>query len=243
MRPLVIAHRGASGDAPENTMAAFELARVQGADMIELDVQRTADDKLVVFHDATTERWNGRRDAIADLRWDTLQTLRIGGEPVAAFEEVCAWATATRMPLNVELKVRGVEVAVADLLRRYALEEQVVVSSFYPAALAALRAEAPELPRGLLMGVRSWHPGVRLREAWPLRALRRLDASAWHPSWKLPLLRRLVPLAGRRGYRVNVWTVDDPVVMRRLIDLGVDGIISNYPSRLRDVVDGRAGDG
>jgi glycerophosphoryl diester phosphodiesterase len=239
MPPLVIAHRGASGAAPENTLAAMDLARRQGADMIELDVQRTAGGTLVVFHDKTTRRWNGRPDRIAELDWEELRRLRIGGEPIATFEEVCHWAAGAGMRLNVELKMRGVEAPVAELLRRYELVEQVIVSSFYPDALVALRAVAPELRRGVLMGVRSTNPAIRLREAWPFRTLHRTGAAAWHPAWQLPLLRRLIPLVRRGGYEVNVWTVDDPAIMRRLIALGAHGIISNYPARLRAVVDGR----
>lgn len=238
MSPLVIAHRGASAVAPENTMAAFELARVQGADMIELDVQPTADGALAVFHDDTTRRWNGRADPVARLQWGELRQLAIGGEPVPLLDEVCRWARETGMRLNVELKAAGVEQPVAKLLRDTGIVEQVVVSSFLPQALLALRAIAPELPRAALMGIRTSRPNVRIREAWPFWWLRRLQAAAWHPSWELPLLERLLPLVRGRGYRVNVWTVDDPATMRRLIALGVDGIISNYPDRLRKVVEG-----
>jgi len=237
MPTLVIAHRGASGEAPENTMVAFELARTQRADMIELDVRPTADGTIVVFHDDTTERWNGRPDAIGSLSDIQLRALRIGGEPIPTFEEVCRWARDTGMRLNVEIKGWGFEDAVAALLRRYDLAEQVVVSSFHPAALLALRMIAPEFRRGALMGVRSWQPKIRIREAWPFRALRSVEAVAWHPAWQLPLLPRLLPLVRRRGYQVNVWTVDDPQVMRGLIAAGADGIISNYPARLRQVVD------
>ena len=236
MRPLVIAHRGASGEAPENTIAAFELARAQRADMVELDVQRTADDVLVVFHDDTTERWNGR-EAIGELTWSALKELRIGGEPVATFDELCAWAAWTRIPLNVELKVPGIEPPVVAMMRDYKLVEQVIVSSFHPAALAAMREVAPEYALAVLHGQRWGRPEVLLRGAWPLLALRRIEAAAWHPASKLPMLRRLVPLVRRRGYRVNVWTVDDPGEMRALIKLGVDGIITNYPARLRTLLD------
>ncbi len=235
--PLVIAHRGASGEAPENTMRAFELARSQGADMVELDVRVTADGRLVVFHDETTERFNGRPSAIAQLSAAELGGVRVGGEPVPQLAEVFTWARDTGMRVNVELKVRGAEQALVDLLRRYDLFEQVIVSSFVPADLVALRAIAPEVRRGALMGMRSASPAVRLREAWPGPWLRRLGATAWHPTYRLPLLRRMVPRVRRSGYRVNVWTVNEPDTMRRLLALGVDGIITDYPGRLRQMVD------
>ena len=237
MPTQVIAHRGASGNAPENTIAAFELARVEGADMIELDIQPVGNGTLIVFHDGTTERWNGRLDRVRDLSATEVARLQVGGEPVPTFEEVCRWARDTGIRLNVELKGTGFEAAAARLMRAYDLVEQVIVSSFYPDALVALRAVAPELRRGALMGIRSAHPRIRMREAWPFRALRRLGATAWHPAWQLPLLPRLLPMVRKRGYQVNVWTVDDPAVMQRLIGAGVDGIITNYPARLRALVD------
>src|SRR5213594_3795959 len=93
--PLVIAHRGASAYAPENTMPAFELAVQQGADMLELDVQRSADGVLVVFHDDTTERWDGRKRLAASCTLAELRSLDIGGAKVATLAEVCAFAHAT----------------------------------------------------------------------------------------------------------------------------------------------------
>ncbi len=222
-------------------MAAFELARAEGADMIEFDVRPTADGALAVFHDETTERWNGRPEPIARLSWAELSRLRIGGEPVPTLDEVCRWARAVNMRLNVELKARGIEESVAAILRRYEMVDQVIVSSFYLGALLTLRTVAPELRRGVLMGIRSSRPNVRIREAWPFQWLRRIEAVAWHPAWQLPFLDRTLPRVRRRGYQVNVWTVDDPAVIRRLIALGVDGIISNYPARLREVVDSTVG--
>jgi glycerophosphoryl diester phosphodiesterase len=86
------------------------------------------------------------------------------------------------------------------------------------------------------MGNDTWRPDVRFREAWPFRALRRTGAAAWHPTAELPLINMLIPRVRRAGYRVNVWTVDDPAMMRGLIALGVDGIITNVPDVLREIV-------
>jgi glycerophosphoryl diester phosphodiesterase len=87
------------------------------------------------------------------------------------------------------------------------------------------------------MGDDTYRPDVRLREAWPFPALRGVGAVAWHPSSQLPLLAWLIPRVRRAGYRVNVWTVDDVAVMRKLIALGVDGIITNTPDVLRGMLD------
>ena len=234
---LVIAHRGASAYAPENTMPAFELALRQGADMLELDVQRSADGVLVVFHDDTTERWDGRKRLASACTLAELRTLDIGGARVATLAEVCAFARERTMPLNVELKALGIGAEVARMLHAERVEELVLISSFEAGALREVAMASPHLPRAYLMGHDTYRPDVRLREAWPLLALRRLGALAWHPSAELPLLARLIPRVRRAGYQINVWTVDDVVEMRRLIALGVDGIITNMPDVLRGVVD------
>lgn len=226
---LIIAHRGASAEAPENTMAAFSLAQRQGADMIELDLLPTADGRLAVFHDETTERWDGRPRPVAACSLAELQRLDIGGERVPALEEVLAFAAETGIALNLELKALGTGARCAALLRQFGLAEQVIVSSFHAAALHELRAVAPVLRRAYLMGTRSYRPTVRARELWPFFELRAVAAGAWHPSEELPALARTLPLVRRAGYQVNVWTVDDPARMRALAALGASGIITNHP--------------
>jgi glycerophosphoryl diester phosphodiesterase len=235
---LVIAHRGASAYAPENTMAAFELAARQGADMCELDVQPTADGQLAVFHDETTERWDGRKVAAASLTLAELQALDIGGERVATLAEVCGFARERGMQLNVELKGAGFGAQVAALLRDTRASELVLISSFWREALDEIAAAAPSLPRAYLMGTRTLRPDVRLRESWPFLALRETGSAAWHPAAEIPGLDRVLPLVRRAGYKVNVWTVNDPAVMRRLADLGADGIITDKPDVLIDALSG-----
>lgn len=233
---LVIAHRGASAYAPENTMAAFELAARQGADMCELDVQPTADGQLAVFHDETTERWDGRKTPAAALTLAELQALDIGGERVATLAEVCGFARERGMRLNVELKGAGFGAQVAALLRDTRASELVLFSSFWRAALDEVALAAPDVPRAYLMGTRTLRPDVRLRESWPFFALRETGSAAWHPAAEIPGLDQVLPLVRRAGYKVNVWTVNDPAMMRRLIDLGADGIITDTPDVLRGVL-------
>jgi glycerophosphoryl diester phosphodiesterase len=235
--PLVIAHRGASAYAPENTIAAFELAVRQGADMIELDVQRSADGGLVVFHDDTTERWDGRKRRVDICTLAELRALDIGGERVAMLAEACAFARERGVRLNVELKAAGFGADVARMLRAERVEELVLISSFVEAALHESAAADPHIPRAYLMGNDTWRPDVRFREAWPFGALRRTGAVAWHPTIELPFVNMLIPRVRRAGYQVNVWTVDDPVIMRSLIGLGVDGIITNVPDVLRETLE------
>ncbi len=235
---LVIAHRGASGYAPENTMPAFELAVRQGADMLELDVLRSADGELVVFHDDTTERWDGQKRMAASCTLAELQQLSIGGERVATLAEVCAFARERQVRLNVELKGAGFSADVARMLQAERIEELVIMSSFNETALHEFAAASPGVARAYLMGNDTWRPDVRFREAWPFGALRRISARAWHPSSQLPLLHQIIPRVRAAGYQVNVWTVDDIPTMRALHTLGVDGIITDVPDVLRQVVSG-----
>jgi glycerophosphoryl diester phosphodiesterase len=231
--PLVIAHRGASAYAPENTMAAFELAHRQRADMIELDVLPTADGRLAVFHDDTTERWDGRPRPVADCTFAELQRLDIGGERVPALEDALGFAAETGIALNVELKVAGMAERCAALLREFGVVEQVIVSSFVPLALQELRAVAPQVRLGYLMGTDTYRPDVRARELWPFFALRSVGAAAWHPYHDLPALDRVIPVVRRAGYQVHVWTVDDPARMQQLARAGASGIITNRPDVAR----------
>lgn len=230
---LIIAHRGASAYAPENTLAAFALACAQGADMIELDVQPSADGEPVVFHDDTTARWDGRDRPVAACSLTELRALDIGGERVPTLAETLAFAREQGVALNVELKSPALVAASVELIRASGMSEAVIVSSFYAQALVALNEMAPEIRRGYLMGTRSWDPAVRARELWPFLALQEVAAAAWHPYWELPQLARVLPLVRRAGYAVNVWTVDDPAVMRSLAALGASGVITNRPDVAR----------
>ncbi len=234
---LVIAHRGASAYAPENTMPAFELAVQLKADMLELDVQRSADGVLVCYHDFTTERWNGQQRQISDCTLAELQQLDINGARIATLAEVCSFVRESGVQVNVEIKGLGIGEDIADLLREERIEEQVLFSSFSTVALHEIEQAAPHIPRAYLMGTRTLHPSIRLRESWPFRSLRRANCVAWHPVYQIPLLRRIVPRVQRAGFIVNVWTVNEVTIMERLLQIGVDGIITDVPDVLRKVMD------
>lgn len=234
--PLIIAHRGASAYAPENTLAAFELAHQQGADMLELDVQRTSDGHLVVFHDPTTARWDPSPRPVSTCTLADLRTLDIDGEPVATLAEVCAFAHNTGMMLNVELKQANISAQTVMVLRDHAIAERVIISSFYATALKELQQIAPDIRRAYLMGTQTYRLDVRAREFWPFLALQQVRATAWHPAYQLPALRQVLPLVRRAGYAVNVWTVDDPPLMQRLVAWGATGIITNRPDVARYVL-------
>ena len=228
-RPLIIGHRGASADAPENTLAAFALALEQDADGIEFDVQLCADGIPVVMHDDTVDRTCDGAGRVSDLTLAELRMLTIDGEhPVPTLDEVFA-ALGRRTLYNVELKGLGVSdgglsAAVARVLAAHDVADRVIISSFSPFVVRLARQAMPGVPVALL------------REHRPLRlAHALLRAQADHPYYPL-VDEALMRWARRRGLRVNVWTVDDPAEAQRLVRLGVHGIITNRPAGLRAIV-------
>lgn len=228
--PLIIAHRGASAGAPENTLAAFGLAAEEGAHGVELDVRLSADGNVVVIHDATVDRTTGGAGAVARLTTEQLRALDAGmGQTIPTLDDVFQ-TFGPALLYNVELKGagfrdRGLEAAVADRIAAYHLENQVVVSSFNPFALRRARRS---LTRTTMVG-RLWRRGPR----WLAHAFAPIEAD--HPHYAL-VDQAHIEWARERGYRVHVWTVDDPADARRLASLGVHAIITNQPKKIREAL-------
>ena len=231
---LRIAHRGASGAAPELTRAAFARALEIGVDMIELDVQLTRDEQLVVLHDATLERTTDGRGAVAAHTLAELKQLDAGswfapafaGERVLSLQDVFD-LVGTRARLNVEIKAPAAEWAVLvpnllATLARYQAIESTVVSCFEPDALGAVRGCSDRARLGVL-----WSH-AQFDEAWRWAA--EVHAVALHPLWLLASAE-VTGAAHARGLDVLVWTVNDPAAMRALLVHGVDGIMSDFPER------------
>ena len=231
--PLVIAHRGASAYRPENTHSAYELAVVQGADMIEVDLHRTRDGAVVIAHDGELEGVGGAGE-IAGADFRAVRSLDAGaGEQIPVLEEMLD-AFGERIPFNLELKrsSSGTYDGMAEVAwratRERGLADRTLFSSFYDPDLAELRERAPEARIGLLLSRR--FPDGALERAHAL------GAEALHPA--LPLVdAELVRAAHGEGLAVYVFTVDGPDDMRRLLDLGVDGLFTNRPDVLRAIVD------
>ncbi len=231
-RPLVIAHRGASGERPENTLAAFALAVEQGADMIEIDLHETRDGAVVVTHDEDLAGLGGRGE-IADASLAEIRRLDAGqGEQVPTLEEVLD-AFGARIPFNLELKQgsRGaypnLEERVLEAVEARGLLGQTLFSSFSDPVLARLRARAPRARLALLLSPR--YPGRALERAASLAA------EAVHPEVGLATPSLLEAVRGA-GLCVHVYTVDAPAEMERLVRLGVDGLFTNHPERLRRIL-------
>jgi glycerophosphoryl diester phosphodiesterase len=237
-RPVIWAHRGASAEAPENTLAAFRLAAAQGADGVELDAQLCGSGEVVCFHDATLGRTTGQSGLLEETPWSVLRTLDAGGrlqaqhrgERVPLLAEVLA-ELPRGLLVNIELKCerpddRGLTAAVVQLVRAAAAEERVLLSSFNPLCLWRARALAPGLPRALLFAS-DQPPWLR----HPLAA-RPLWAAALHPEGLLVTPARAARWR-RRGYTLAAWTVDEPAEAERLWSAGVSGLITNRPAALR----------
>jgi len=231
----LIAHRGASGLAPENTLAAFRLARELGASAVELDVHQAADKELVVIHDEDLRRTAGRSEHIRDLSWQELCRFDVGswfaprfsGERVPRLDEVFD-AVGAKIEVHVEIKrgssrYPGIEQRLVALLRRRRRLKTCVVSSFDHEALAAARALEPDLRVGYLLGE------TPLESAW--KELAGLKAESLHLSRRQVTPAR-VAACHRRRLRALVYTVDDAAQARRLAAMGVDGIFSNFPQLL-----------
>jgi len=240
-RPLNFAHRGASHEAPANTLAAFLLAADLGADGIEFDVHLSKDGHVVVIHDfdlATTTNGQG------SVRTKTLTELKdldagrwfdpvFAGQRIPTLQEVID-AVGQRLLLNIELKTsgwsdNGLAAKVVKIVEQNDLVERVILSSFNPLAVWRAKWRNPQIATGLLYAK---DMPLFLRKAWLRRLVR---PTALHPHYEL-VDSHYVWWANKQAYRVNVWTVDDPGDMWRLMHEGVDIIITNRPDLLCKVM-------
>ena len=237
----VIAHRGASAEAPESTRAAIERAVRLGADMIELDVQMTKDGRLVVFHDTRLDRTTNGRGWLSQWRYRELARLdagawfapRFSGERVLLLSQVLRLVPRSSQ-LNLELKRTARKAAVVHrvvrCVSRTGAVRRVLVSSFDAGLVKRMKAAHPRIARALL---------CRRRATRALRRAIALECVAVHPHASL-VTPALVAQAHRAGLRVHAWTVDRLSEARRLIRMGVDGLVTNRPDRLRALRGGLA---
>ncbi len=226
MSVRIYAHRGASAELPENTMAAFRRAVALGVDALELDIHATKDGVLVVAHDPDGQRMAGVRERLADLTFAEAQRWDVGhGERLPRFEDVVTEFAA--LPLNVDLK-RDIADATVTLLKRMNAEARVCLASFQVQTLHRVRALGYRGPTALS------RPEVIAALALPPRLqrgpLRVHAARAQLPLWLARpwVVARMKTL----GLAVDFWTVDDPALARRLVALGADGIMTNDPARI-----------
>ena len=226
----ICAHRGASGHAPENTLAAVVLAADQGAVMTEIDVQLSADGQAVVIHDETLDRTTTGRGPVAEHTLAELQALDAGswfgekwqGEKIPTLAEVIM-AVGGRLKLNIELKGAGgpeLEAEVVRVVKEHGFADRCLLTSFDHARIDRLDTH---WRRGYIIGQDSWRREFLQAQVQVLSVEQSLvDAE-------------LVLAAHRAGKEVHVWTVNDTGDMKRMISYSVDAIITNYPDRLKAI--------
>jgi len=226
-KPLIIAHRGASGHAPENTLAAFHLAMDHQADGIELDVMLSKDQEIVVIHDDTVDRTTNGSGRVKDLPLEALQSLDAGdGEKIPTLQSVLD-TFGGQCLINIEMKnyaspFDALPIKVAKMLKTYGYTEKVLSSSFNPFNFRRFRRHYPGGKLGLLT-----IPTKANLWVW-----RWFKYDALHPYYQ-DVDRDLVSKAKANQQQVNVWTVDSPDEIRRLAALNVDSLITNYPKEAR----------
>lgn len=212
--PLILGHRGAPAELPENTLAGFRRATEQGADGVELDVHASADGVPVVIHDPTLERTTPGRGRVLELSREALRPF------VPGLDEVARWAWATRAWLNVELKAGGAEAATLAVLGHFRVLPTTVVSSFLPEVVREVRTLEPRVPCHLL--TERWDAAAR-------EMVRETGASGVCLGVEAATDAALAELQAA-ALPVIVWTVDSPPRIRALLRAGVAGIITNLPA-------------
>ncbi len=251
--PLVVAHRGGSALWPENTLRAFQAATTLGVDVLEMDIHSTADDVLVVCHDASLDRTTNGAGAIREQTHSKVRALDAGyhwtndggasypfrgkGFRVPTLEEV--FQRFPHMRLNVEIKQTSPALAapLCQMIRAYGMEERVLVASFEPSTMRDFRSKCPEVATSATapeIRMFMWMRKLRLGNLY------RGAAEAFEVPPRLGDLEIVTPRFLResrgRNIRVYVWTVNEENQMRRFVDLGVDGILTDNPDQLLDVL-------
>jgi len=230
----IIGHRGASGEAPENTMTAFRLAAQMGADAVEFDVQLTRDMEPVVIHDQYVDRTTNGKGKVSHLSLEEIKRLDAGiyfdsqyqGEQVPHLQEVLELQDDD-LRMNVELKSgkfdRSLVEKTYEWIFRCSRSENVLVSSFNPYLLLHAHRIYPDIPLGLLVTV-SMGRIVR----YILKKL--IPHQAYHPESRLVTQETLIVMQSQ-GIAVNAWTINDQQTMSLFSSWGIDGIITNYPDK------------
>ncbi len=245
-RPLLpqflrIAHRGASGHAPENTLAAFRLALELGTDALELDLHQTRDARIVVIHDDTLDRTTDGRGPVAERTWAEIQRLDAGawfaarfrGERIPRLEEVLELVAPTEVRLLIEIKSHGDAASAIATARQAAhwveetgLGARATFLCFDARVLEALQGAQPAVQTCWL---------VKKVPARVVSRLKKIGALYLAPHWS-GVTPQLVEKLHGAGFPLIIWTVDAPPMMKRLLRLGVDAIATNFPERLNAVL-------
>lgn len=231
-KPLIMAHRGASAYAPENTLSSFKKAVQMGADGIELDVQLSRDGHLVVIHDTSVNRTSNGKGRVRLLTLNQLKSFDFGSwfsdefknEPICTLEEVFSYLRDWDGLINVEIKKEFLQIApierkVADLIEKFDRQNSTIISSFSALSLIKIKRINKALKTGILYSS---------SEKKPIIYAKFLNADAIHP-WYQNVSEDMRKSATHKNIKINTYTVDNPAEIKKLANLGVDGIITNVP--------------
>jgi len=240
-RPHCKGHRGAMAYAPENTMPSFEQAHRMGAQEIELDVQLTKDNHLVVMHDQMVDRTTNGSGYIRDLTWEQVQKLDAGmhlapefaGVRVPALNDVLEWARG-KVSVAIEIKngphyYAGIEEKILACVTERKMQNCVLITSFDHPSLALMKEISLGMATGILFSC---------RPADVVELARQTGADVILPHWTF-VTTDIVEHAHREGLGVNPWAVNSDDAVRLMLQMGVDTITSNYPDRARAIIDGK----
>lgn len=256
-RPLVMAHRGDSANTIENTLSSISSAVDLGVDVVEIDLRMTRDDNLVLFHDDSLQRLTGINKPVAAMNLDELQQVRLDSSSDLSYQRAEANSFSQGIPslvevfaafptvnFNMDIKSENSKAPeiLAELVLQYEKQEEVIVASFHSDQLQRFRKLCPEV-------VTSAHPGEVYRFLFgsKLRLLSLLARNPEYDALQVPAKQssftvvdeRFVFEAHKRDIEVHVWTINEESVMEGLIELGVDGIFTDYPKKMLDILDNR----
>ena len=232
--PLVWAHRGASGYAPENTIPAFKLAAEMGADGVELDVQFTKDGQIVVCHDETIDRTSNGAGWVKDKTFDELRSLNFDngnkayeGAQIPTMQEVFECLRPTDLTINIELKTGiyfypGLEEAIVELTHKNGFDDRVIYSSFNHYSVMKIKEIDPDAKTGFL-----YADGPLDMPAYGASH----GVNALHPALYNLQFPDFMKQCNESGLDVNVWTVNDEKYLKFCADAGVHAVITNYPKK------------
>ena len=238
--PIAFAHRGGASSAPENTLIAFQDAVDLGYRYVETDVHATSDGALVAFHDNDLSRTCGVNKKISEVTWDELKTVRVNGtEPIPLLTDILG--TWPDLRVNIDCKSEGALKPLVEIIQRANCLDRICIGSFSDSRMARIRA-------ALGPGLCSSMPPREVAKMLAVTTMRLSSGTNWPAqAAQVPVKQGPIPVvtrafvekAHRLGIHVHVWTIDDPVEMSRLLDLGVDGIMTDDTRALRDVMRAR----
>jgi glycerophosphoryl diester phosphodiesterase len=252
--PRLFAHRGASADAPENTLEAFQVAWEEGAPYLEMDVRSSADGAVMVIHDASVSRTTGRRGRVENMTFEDIRRLDAGytftpdhgrtfpyrgkGISIPTLEEVFDAFPKARLNIEIKPSRAGVERAVLDVIRRYGAEDRVFVAAHEHELIEKFRALDGDVLTGFSKKeVRDFLSRVKGKDFVGYRPQGKALQVPEYFGLRRVLSPAFIDAAHRLEREVHVWTVNQPLRMKRLLGWGVDGIMTDDPARAFDSVE------